>query len=75
MKHRHLADHDYWSNAKIDDVLARGTLADWLELRDAMIGDLDLAARTLAIARATDYYGTSVLWRHYIARYHPEASS
>ena len=72
MKHRHLISHGGWSNPKIDDVLDRGALLDWLALRDAVAADLDLAQRTLRIARAAPRYGTSNLWISYILAIHPK---
>lgn len=38
MKHRHL-DHSNFTLAAVDDVIARGSMTDWLELRDAADAD------------------------------------
>jgi hypothetical protein len=72
MRHRHLTDHPYWSYAKIDDVLDRGTLADWRELRDAAQADADVAKRIFCLAKATNRYGTSALWISAICAMHPQ---
>lgn len=69
--HRHLVEHDYWSNARIDDVLDRGRLDDWLDLRDAVALDQDVALRTLRIAQAVHRYGSSTLWSDVALAYHP----
>lgn len=72
MRHRHLVDHDYWSKPKIDDVLERGTLADWDALRVAVEQDRTVAADTLVVVRANRRYGTSPLWERFILRQYPE---
>lgn len=55
MEHRHL-DSPGYTLAAIDDVIARGSLGDWIELdaaaaSDARIGD---KIRTVVMARSDD---------------------
>jgi hypothetical protein len=49
MLHRHL-NHSEWTLAAIDDVIARGKLDDWKELRDAAAGRTDIRERILRVA-------------------------
>ncbi|MDR1489020.1 MAG: hypothetical protein LBS65_00810 [Desulfovibrio sp.] len=44
MLHRHINDTQPFSLVAIDDIISRGSLADWIELRDALIANPDLAA-------------------------------
>ena len=50
MQHRHL-NHSEWTLAAIDDVIARGKLDDWKELRDAATADAKIQERILRVAQ------------------------
>jgi DNA-binding Xre family transcriptional regulator len=75
MIHRHL---DYaegtpvaaLGDAALDDLLDRGDLNDWRPLAKAIATDPfgDLAERVLRLCDANPRYGTSSLWRAWIAR-------
>lgn len=75
MIHRHL---DYppdtpvhaLGDAALDDLLERGDLTDWRPLARAIAADPfgDLAERVLRLCGANPRYGTSRLWRAWIAR-------
>jgi hypothetical protein len=49
MLHRHL-NHSDWTLAAIDDVIARGRLDDWKELRDVAAIRSDVRERILRVA-------------------------
>ncbi len=71
MRHRHLSD-DTLTAAAIDDIVARGSMADWIRLRDAIRADAALARRTSEIARAAvehDRDQRRLFWAMYAARY------
>jgi hypothetical protein len=51
MKHRHL-NHQDFSLATVDDVIARGLLYDWLELRRTVLADRTLLIMHRLQARA-----------------------
>ncbi len=72
MQHRHLASHNAWTYAKIDDILDRGTLADWHVLLGAVEDNLDLAQRVFSLATKTHRYGTSRAWMNVIRAIYPE---
>jgi len=70
MRHRHL-NHEGWSLAAIDDVIARGKLDDWKALRDAATRDRSLGARILRIcaAHTVDPYAQRYhFWEHYVRK-------
>ena len=48
MLHRHL-NHSEWTLAAIDDVIARGRLDDWKELRDVAVSRTDIQERILRV--------------------------
>jgi hypothetical protein len=50
MLHRHL-NHSEWTLAAIDDVIARGRLDDWKELRDAAANRTEIRERILRVAK------------------------
>ena len=50
MLHRHL-NHSEWTLAAIDDVIARGRLDDWKELRDVAATRIDIRKRILLVAK------------------------
>lgn len=67
MRHRHLA-HEKFTLAAIDDVMARGRMRDWLELREATTKDPRLLQKILRLCEpqlidpyAQRYY----FWKHY----------
>ena len=75
MIHRHLdypegTPVDALGDAAVDDILERGDLGDWQALARTIAGDPfgDLAARVLRLCDANPKYGTSPLWRAWIAR-------
>lgn len=75
MTHRHL---DYpedtpvtaLGDAALDDLLDRGDLRDWRPLAKAILVDPfgEVAERVLRLCDANPKYGTSPLWRTWIAR-------
>lgn len=75
MRHRHL-EHPpdlpvaEYGLAGLDDLLDRGSIADWVPLRDAVRANPhgDLADRVLHVCAHHRMYGTSRLWTHYIQR-------
>lgn len=82
MIHRHL---DYreetpvtaLGDAALDDLLDRGDLRDWRPLVKAIAAEPfgDLAERVLRLCDANPRYGTSPLWRAWIARRRAMAES
>ena len=69
MKHRHL-NHEAFTLAAIDDIIARGGRKDWVELRDAA-SDPAIAQKILRVcqAHAVDPYAQRYhLWGHYVSR-------
>lgn len=71
MKHRHLT-HEGFTLAAIDDIIARGRLQDWLELRRASLSDRTVLERVhrLCRTRISDPYAQRYhLWMHYAARH------
>lgn len=74
MIHRHLAypegtPPEALGDAAIDDLLDRGDLADWRPLLKAIAADPHgpLADRVLRLCELHPRYGTSPLWREWIA--------
>jgi len=71
MLHRHL-NHQQWTLAAIDDVMARGKQLDWADLRHAALADRAVMEKILHVCRArvADPYAQRYhLWMHY-AREH-----
>lgn len=68
MRHRYLVDDVGYTTAAIDDILDRGSLDDWLDLRDAAKGDKAIADRIERVCRAHEMYGTSALWLEIVVR-------
>ena len=68
MRHRHLNDDVGLTAAAIDDILDRGSLDDWLVLRNAAKNDKAVAETIVGICRAHSMYGTSSLWIEMIGR-------
>jgi hypothetical protein len=68
MEHRHL-NHQQFTAAAIDDVIARGGRADWEDLRRAVIADRSLSAKVRAVCqtRIVDPYAQRYhFWMHYV---------
>ena len=80
MRHRHLnvpSDRpigEYGLDA-LDDLLDRGSIADWAPLRDAVRADPHgpLADDVLHLCAHHEMYGTSRLWTGYIRRLRGQA--
>lgn len=69
MKHRHL-NHERFTLAAIDDILERGTLADWLPLLRKVADEPNgpAAERVQRVVAHHPMYGTSHVWRRFIER-------
>lgn len=68
MQHRHL-NHQEFTPAAIDDVIARGNLSDWELLRDAIGLDAALreTIRKVCQPRLVDPYAQRYhFWNHYV---------
>lgn len=50
MLHRHL-NHSNWTLAAIDDVITRGRLDDWKELRDAATSNTEIRDKILRVTK------------------------
>ena len=75
MLHRHL-NHQRCTLAAIDDVIARGGLGDWVDLRRAALADsalLDKVARVCLAHTSDPYAQRHHFWLHY-AREHSTAA-
>jgi hypothetical protein len=67
MRHRHL-NHEQYTLAALDDILARGKRNDWAELRSAALQDPEIMKKILRLARAhaRDPYAQRYhFWRQY----------
>lgn len=70
--HRHL-NHQDFTLAAIDDIIGRGRLADWDELRSALLAHSATRTRVLRVCEAhlSDPYAQRYFfWKHY-AEAHP----
>ena len=70
MHHRHL-NHERFTLAAIDDVIARGKRQDWVELRLALLADRSLAVRILKVCapQVSDPYAQRChFWNYYAGR-------
>ena len=68
MLHRHL-NHQRFTLAAIDDVIARGRWQDWADLRRAVLQDRSLLGKVERICRAyvSDPYAQRYhFWLHYV---------
>ena len=68
MPHRHL-NHEGYTLAAIDDVIARGRWADWAELRRAVRADPPVRGRVERICRAhagDPHAQRHHFWMHYV---------
>jgi hypothetical protein len=70
MVHRHL-NHDRFTPAAVDDVIARGKRKDWEDLREALLSDRSLAEtiRQVCQPRVVDPYAQRYhFWMHYVSQ-------
>ncbi len=70
MIHRHL-NHQQFTLAAIDDVIARGGKHDWAELRQAALSDRRVLEKVLRVCQAhiTDPYAQRYhFWKQYAER-------
>ena len=70
MLHRHL-NHSDWTLAAIDDVIARGKLNDWKELRDAATSRKEIREKILQVAKPylSDPYAQRYhFWNAYVRK-------
>lgn len=68
MLHRHL-NHSDWTLAAVDDVIARGRLDDWKDLRDVAVKRADVQARILRVCAehlADPYAQRYHFWNFYV---------
>ena len=67
MKHRHL-NHESFTLAAIEDILARGSMPDWAPLVHIIEAEPfgEVASKTLRVCRARDIYGSSKLFTRLI---------
>ena len=67
MKHRHI-NHERFTPAAVDDIIARGGRRDWAELRDAALSDALVMNRALrvSLAHTADPYAQRYhFWKNY----------
>ncbi len=70
MHHRHL-NHEQYTLAAIDDIIARGQRQDWAELRRALIAAPSLRdkLRRVCQAHSADPYAQRYhFWLHYVEK-------
>lgn len=70
MQHRHL-NHQRFTLAAIDDVIARGRRADWAALRQAMLDDATIADKVLRVCAPWAGDPTAQryqFWKNYVER-------
>jgi len=70
MLHRHL-NHERFTLAAIDDIIARGKRADWAQLGHALRADWSLAGKIARVcaAYAQDRYAQRQhFWKQYVER-------
>ncbi len=70
MLHRHL-NHEQYTIAAIDDVIARGKRRDWAELRRAALDDPSVLRSVLRVCQAYDsdpYAQRYQYWKRYAER-------
>jgi len=68
MRHRHL-NHQHFTLAAIDDVISRGQLQDWVELRSEVLADSELLDDVERICRRyiSDPYAQRYhFWMNYV---------
>lgn len=67
MRHRHL-NHQRWTLAAIEDVIARGRWQDWADLRRAVLADPALLDKVVRVCRPytlDPYAQRHHFWMHY----------
>jgi hypothetical protein len=70
MRHRHLS-HSNWSLAAVDDLIARGRMDDWKQLRDTAARRADVRKRILqvcAVHLADPYAQRYQFWDFYVRK-------
>jgi len=70
MQHRHL-NHQEYTAAAIDDVIARGKRKDWEALRSAALSEKTIVEKILRVCgnRVADPYAQRYhFWKHYADR-------
>lgn len=70
MLHRHI-NHQDFTLAAIDNLIARGQRADWIELRDALRQDESLRGKirqVCAAKLANPYAQRYHFWNHYVQK-------
>ena len=69
MQHRHIETREYTLTA-IDDVIERGLLVDWLELRDAVKSSVSVAGQVRQICihqqSRSDFPSRYIFWSNFI---------
>ena len=69
MRHRHIDTREYTLSA-IDDVIERGVLVDWLELRDAVQSSVALADAVRRICEhqksRSDFPSRYIFWINFL---------
>ena len=71
MLHRHL-QHQQFTLAAIDDIIARGKRQDWAELRRAALADRGILEKILRVCEAhvaDPYEQRYHFWKHYAERH------
>ena len=77
MRHRHL-NHQRYTLAAIDDVIARGRWADWADLRRAVHAETPVLDRIERICRAhlPDPYAQRYhFWMHYVQAHRQQGTA
>ncbi len=75
MRHRHL-NHQRFTLAAIDDVIARGQWRDWAELRRAILADRSLLDKVERVCRPyaeNPYAQRHQFWMRYVKQHRPTA--
>lgn len=70
MLHRHL-NHSGWTLAAVDDVIARGRIEDWKELRDVATIRTEIRAKIIQVCQAhlADPYAQRYhFWNSYVRK-------
>jgi hypothetical protein len=70
MLHRHL-NHSEWTLAAIDDIIARGRMDDWKELRDAAASHPEIQERILRVCKpylCDPYEQRYHFWNFYVRK-------
>lgn len=71
MQHRHL-NHEGYTLAAIDDIIARGKRKDWSELRSVALSDRTTMEKILRVAQAyahDRYAQRHAFWRLYAEKH------